>query len=610
MASLPGTTDLFQSAQPPQTLSDIFQQRAQASPQGEAYRQFDAASGQWQAHRWQDVAARVARWRQALCTLGLSLGDRVGILLPNGLDHVCMDQAALSLGLVPVPMHVVDNPGSIAYIVKDSDARLLLVDRLDRWHAIAGVGEDLAQLQRVVVAQDIALPAADAALVRTLPIWLKEGEAVTDPGPAAFSGEALATIVYTSGTTGKPKGVMLSHGNVVSNIQSVLGNFHVRGDDLLLSFLPLSHTFERTIGYYLPIAVGATVAFARSVALLQEDLTIVRPTVLVSVPRIYERIHAKVQETLLAGSPLKRRLLHWAEHIGWERFQAGQGRRPALGLGQQLAWRVLQPLVAQRILDLFGGRVRIAVAGGAPLSGGVAHFFLGMGLNILQGYGMTETSPVVSCNLLDNNEPASIGPALPGVQVRLGEMNELMVRGPSVMQGYWKRPEDTAKVLEADGWLHTGDQARIDEAGRLYIVGRIKDIIVTSTGEKIPPSDLELAIETDPLFNQVLVIGEQRPFLSVLAVVDEAGWKTAAAEAGVNAQDPAALNDPKVKALALARIAHKARNFPSYAVPKQVWLTTEPWTIDAGLMTPTLKLKRPALEKKYAEVIAGLYQKR
>src|SRR5690606_10834087 len=311
MASLPGTTDLFQSAQPPQTLSDIFQQRAQASPQGEAYRQFDAASGQWQAHRWQDVAARVARWRQALGTLGLSPGDRVGILLPNGLAHVCMDQAPLSLGLVPVPMHVVDHPGSIAYILKDSAARLLLVDRRHRGHAIAGVGEDLAQLQRVVVAQDIALPAADAALVRTLPTWLKEGEAVTDPGPAAFSGEALATIVYTSGTTGKPKGVMLSHGNVVSNIQSVLGNFHVRGDDLLLSFLPLSHTFERTIGYYLPIAVGATVAFARSVALLQEDLTIVRPTVLVSVPRIYERIHAKVQETLLAGSPLKRRLMHW-----------------------------------------------------------------------------------------------------------------------------------------------------------------------------------------------------------------------------------------------------------------------------------------------------------
>jgi long-chain acyl-CoA synthetase len=338
-------------------------------------------------------------------------------------------------------------------------------------------------------------------------------------GPQA---DDLAAIVYTSGTTGKPKGVMLTHRNVVANVQAVLQRVQPTPADRFLSFLPLSHTFERTAGYYLPIAAGSCVAFARSVAQLGEDLVSQRPTVLISVPRIYERVHAKLQE-VLATSPLKARLMVLTQTVGWRRFRAEQGLpadeagRP--GLLDPLLWPLLRRLVAQPVLARFGGQVRVAVSGGAPLAPAIARCFLGLGLQLVQGYGMTETSPVVGVNAPEDNDPASVGRALPGVEVRIVENRELQVRGPSVMRGYWRRDEDTAKVLAADGWLSTGDQAEIVD-GRIHIRGRIKEIIVTSTGEKVPPVDLELALCEDPLFEQAFVVGENKPFIGAVAVVN------------------------------------------------------------------------------------------
>lgn len=593
------------------TLADLLTWRAVTTPQREAYRQHDAASGRWVSWTWGETQRQVTRWRAALLASGVTAGERVGILVPNGLDHVCMDLAALSLGLVPVPMHAVDNPQSVAYILSDSDAAVLLVDSVARWQSIAGAGQPLPGLRQVIVQEAVSGPveAPQPARVAQRDAWLDQGvgaAGVVDlPAPMA---DTLAAIVYTSGTTGKPKGVMLTHGNVVANIKAVLQRFVVTPDDVLLSFLPLSHTFERTVGYYLPIAAGACVVYARSVALLQEDLVQVRPTVLVSVPRIYERVHAKVMEAIHQQGGVKRRLLEMAEVVGWRRFLASQGRSEVT-LTDRLIWPALHALVAQKVLGAFGGRLRMAIAGGAPLSDAVARFYLGLGLTLLQGYGMTETSPVVSCNTPDDNDPASVGRPLPGVQVRIGENNELLVAGPTVMQGYWKRPEDTQRVLEPDGWLHTGDQARLTE-GRLYIVGRIKDIIVTSTGEKIAPSDLELAIQADPLFAQVLVIGEQRPFLSVLAVVNPSVWASAARAAGLDPDAPGALDSGEARQMALQRIVRLVSAFPSYAVPKQVRLLADPWTIDAGLMTPTLKLKRPALMHHHADLVDALYAPR
>ena len=611
-----------------QTLPQLLAYRVARTPDAEAYRAFDPASQSWTHLTWAQAAQRVDAWARALAALQLPAAARVAILLPNGLHALCADQSTLATGCVPVPLHAIDNPGSIAYILADCEASVLIVGHADQWATIQAVGTPFPALRAVVVTdEDAAWAPAPAApggpAVGSLAQWLAAGAAPADgappPVPPAPPGaDDLAAIVYTSGTTGKPKGVMLTHRNVVSDVQAVLERIAPTVDDVFLSFLPLSHTFERTGGYYLPIAAGSCVAYARSVALLAEDLKTVRPTVLVSVPRIYERIHAKLLEKL-GASPWKMQLYEAAQNKGWARFRAAQGLPPpsaeeaaqgreAAGWMAALPWPLLQALVAKPLLAQFGGRVRVAVSGGAPLSPTIAKCFLGLGLPLVQGYGMTETAPVVSVNSLDDNDPACVGKALPGVEVRIGENRELQVRGPIVMKGYWKRPEDTARILSADGWLGTGDQADIVD-GRIYIRGRIKEIIVTSTGEKVPPGDLELALLADPLLEQAFVVGENRPFIACVAVLQREEWQRLAADLGLSAQDPASLNHPSVHRAVLARIEKNTASFARYAVPRAVHLTLEPWTIENTFMTPTLKLKRNNLMAYYAEAIEGMYQR-
>ena len=498
---------------------------------------------------------------------------------------------------------------------------MLIVSQAAQWEKIRAVGTPFPALRAVVITDDDdafkPTPASiDSPAVGSLAQWLtgagQTGAPTTGMGPQA---DDLAAIVYTSGTTGKPKGVMLTHRNVVSDVKAVLERIAPTVDDVFLSFLPLSHTFERTGGYYLPIAAGSCVAYARSVAQLAEDLKTIRPTVLVSVPRIYERIHAKLLEKL-SPTPWKMQLYEAAQNKGWARFCAAQ-RLPAptpdassqaAGWMAALPWPVLQALVAKPLLAQFGGRVRVAVSGGAPLSPTIAKCFLGLGLPLIQGYGMTETAPVVSVNALDDNDPACVGKALPGVEVRIGDNHELQVRGPIVMKGYWKRPEDTARILSPDGWLGTGDQADIVN-GRIYIKGRIKEIIVTSTGEKIPPGDLELALLADPLLEQAFVVGENRPFIACVAVLNAGEWQRLAADLGLNPQAADSLNHPSVHRAVLARIEKNTASFARYAVPRTVHLTLDPWTIENTFMTPTLKLKRNNLMAHFAEAIEGMYQK-
>ena len=552
------------------TLPKLLAFRLAQSPEGAAYRTFDEVAGQWQTTRWAEAGERIAQWAGALAAMRLARQARIAILLPNGLNAVCIDQAALSLSLVPVPMHAIDNPGSIAYILSDCEASVLLVTSLAQWRAIEGAGLALPALRQVVVTASETLPGSSAgvgAAVVSLADWLAAGQGVKPQAAQLPDAGELAAIVYTSGTTGKPKGVMLTHANVVSNVVAILARVVPTADDVFLSFLPLSHTFERTAGYYLPLATGSCVAYARSVALLAEDLKTVRPTVLISVPRIYERVFGKLQESL-AGSAFKSRLFQAAQAVGWRRFCKAQ--RLALAEGEGSAWSMLDPLlwplldklVAGKLRAQFGGRVRVAVSGGAPLSHAVARCFLGLGMPLLQGYGMTETSPVVAANGVDDNDPATVGRPLPGVEVRIGDNRELQVRGPLVMQGYWKRADDTARVLTTDGWLSTGDQADLQD-GRIRIRGRIKEIIVTSTGEKVPPGDLELAIAVDPLFAQVLVVGENRPFIACVAVVNPAEWQRLAVSLGLDADASTSLNLPAVRRAALARLAAQTHSFAS-----------------------------------------------
>lgn len=617
-----------------QTLPQLLALRVKTTPEGEAYREFDEASNQWQSLSWAQTAERVARWSRALMASELPAGARVAILLPNGLDAMCIDQACLRCGLVPVPLHAIDNAGSIAYILQDSQASLLILGQMQTWERICATGQDLPELQTIVLAhqglQDEALhdhrPVVDVnATPQVLQLqqksllsredWLRRGDAQKRSLPSAPQASDLAGIVYTSGTTGKPKGVMLTHGNVVSDVHAVMQRVQANEQDIFLSFLPLSHTFERTTGYYFAVATGSCVAYARSVALLAADMKTVRPTVLISVPRIYERVYAKVQESL-AHAPVKQKLFQAAVNKGWKVFCQTQGialtgsntqsTDSDAGWASYLPWFLLKALVAKPLLAQFGGRLRVAVSGGAPLSPTIAQCFLGLGLPMIQGYGMTETSPVVAANALEDNRPETVGKVLPGIEVRVGDDQELQVRGPVVMKGYWNRPEDTARSFTTDGWLRTGDQAAIEE-GRIRIKGRIKEIIVTSTGEKVPPNDVEQAIMVDPLFEQVFVVGEDRPFIACVAVVNAVEWKEIAQSLELDPDSEESLQHSAAERAVLARIEKQTGNFARYAVPRAVHLVREAWTIDNGLMTPTLKLKRKNLMSYYANAIEQMY---
>ncbi len=581
------------------TIADVFALRCRTSPNTTAYREFDTASQAWRGVSWRDLGDLVARARHGLRHDGFAPGERIAIMLKNGVNWVLFDQAAFAHGMVTVPLFVDDRPENVAYILNDADVKVIVIDGEEHWKRLKTVRDQLTSLRRIVSVQPV-VDDSEPRLV-SLADWLPAQAGHHDRPPG--SGGDLATIVYTSGTTGKPKGVMLSHRNMLANVQSGLAVYDIYPDDVFLSFLPLSHMFERTCDYYLNVVSGASIVFARSVAQLAEDFRIVRPTIMFSVPRIYERFYIAIYEALKKASPIRRRLFEFAVETGWKRFEYAHGRgrwRP-----RYLLWPLLQKLVADKLLDRFGGKLKFAISGGAALSPSVAKVFIGLGLPICQGYGLTEASPLLTVNLLEKNNPHSIGLAVPGVELRVGENGELLARGPNIMLGYWNNPAATRAVLSDDGWLRTGDQVHIDDDGYVTITGRIKDIIVLGNGEKVPPGDMELAIQLDPVFEQVLLIGEARPYLSVLAVLNDELWTKLAAEANIN---PALAADGKAEKLLLARIAQRIKQFPGYAQVRKVVVVNQKWTIDNGLVTPTLKLKRNLIVKKYASEIEALYK--
>jgi long-chain acyl-CoA synthetase len=525
----------------------------------------------------------------------------VAVMLRNCPQWIFFDQAALSLGLVVVPLYTVDRPDNVAYIVNDAQVKVLLFETQEQWQELSSVRSQMTTVQRFVSLDEIS---ASELKLQSASKWLPRSAQLQIPVPV--ESKHLTTIVYTSGTTGKPKGVMLSHANILSNAYACLDTFPVSQDDLFLSFLPLSHAFERTLGYYLTVMTGATVAFARSIPSLSEDLQTIKPTVLISVPRIYERIYVAINEKLNEGSPLRKKLFYLAVEVGWARFLHQQGR----GSWQFnfLLWPLLNLLVARKLMLRLGGRLRSAVSGGAALAPEVSRVFVGLGLPIVQGYGLTETSPVISGNHLENNFPESVGQAITGVQVRLGEHNALLVKGPNVMMGYWNNPQATQAMIDAGGWLNTGDIARISESGHITITGRVKEIIVMSNGEKLPPADIELAITHDALFEQVIVLGEGRSYMVAVAVVNQVAWQQLAKNLGVRHDMPESLRDTRVEQQALQRIAVQLKEFPGYAKIHRVLLQSEPWTVENGIMTPTLKMKRNRVVEHFAEDIAKLYE--
>jgi long-chain acyl-CoA synthetase len=534
-----------------------------ARPGPPAFRQY--VDGRWRDYAAQEVLRMAAAWQAAFRREGLQPGERVGICLRNGVQWVALDMATLGMRLVTVPLYVDDNAGNIAWCARDAGCRLIV---LENGRVVPALAEARPPGSTLVTLNGQAAPGAYAALE-----WLPEPDdslRVDEVQP-----DTLASIVYTSGTSGRPKGVMLSHGNMLFDARASLQTISLRSDETFLSLLPLSHMFERTVGYYLPLMHGACIVYSRGIAQFADDLLSQRPSVLVVVPRVLERFHARMMQAL-RDRPARRRLLLAAAHRGWRRASG------SAGMADRILAAALDRLVGRGVRARLGGRLYLVVAGGAAMNPAISRLFTGLGITVLQGYGLTEASPVVSANRIERNVPESVGEALPGVEVKVATDGELLTRGPHVMLGYWNNEQATRSAI-TDGWLHTGDLVQVQD-GRITIRGRAKDIIVLSNGEKVPPQDVENSISENPVFQQVMLVGEGRPFLALLAVTDET-------------------DDRRLVQLANERLSE----FPRYARVRRVIPVRDPWTVENGLLTATLKLKRGLVAQRYRDEIEGAY---
>ena len=590
--------DIISIEQAP-TLDQLFRKRVALSGNRVAYTDYDFAQRCWRDYTWQQIATEVAKYQSAMRKLGLQKGDHVALRLRNCRHWVIFDQAALGLGLIVVPLYVADRPDNSNYVLDHAVVKLLFVEKLSDWRELETAEGETPSLEKVVVLEDCH---ADDERVVVTQDWLEESTVELAQGLS--EPDELATIVYTSGTTGRPKGVMLSHSNILANAHAGLRSVAVAPQDILLSFLPLSHTLERTVGYYLPMMAGARIAFARSIRKLSEDLLNIRPTGLITVPRVFERSYSQLKTTVERTSAFQQWFFGVTIKVGWDRFEWRQGRGG--WKASFLMWPLLDRLVARKVRLQFGGCLRLAVVGGAPLSLSVSKVFIPLGINLLQGYGLTESSPSISINTLKQNRPATIGLPLHGVLVKIGENDELLAKGPNVMLGYWHDEQATSEAL-VEGWLHTGDLARIDD-GFITITGRIKDILVLANGEKVPPADMEAAIEEDALFEQSIVIGEQMPYLTAVVVLNKGQWKTVARSLNIADNDELVLSTDAVEHFLLQRIQQQIKEFPGYAKIRKATFTLKPWTIDDDLITPTLKIKRPKIQQHYKKEIAKMYE--
>lgn len=596
-------TDLI-SRDEARTLPGLFAKRVERSPDVVAYREH--RDGSWKEQTWREMAERVACLRGALARSGLKPGDRAAILLPNGTDWVAFDLAATANGLITVPLYINDSPDNTAFILADSSARLCLIDSAARWSTLAPLVDARGALEHVWVREGLdgvtVLPRGRSRLST-----LRGVLAASEPDHGAFqcAPQDVATIIYTSGTTGRPKGVMLTHSAILWNVEANSKLIPPFASDVYLSILPLAHAYERTDGYYLPMMAGSRVVYARSVEQLREDLKSVRPTVLVAVPRLYERICELVHREA-DTHPLMGAIVALAARLGWQlnEFRHGRGADPGF-LARTMLWPLLERFVARPVLAAFGGRVRVAMSGGAALPAGVAEFLVGLGLPIVEGYGLTEAGPVVTSKAIESSLPGSAGRPLDGLEIRFGAQSELIVRSPSVMKGYWQNQQATAEALSPDGWLRTGDIAEMRN-GNVFITGRLKEIIVLSTGEHVPPSAVEAAIQNDPMFEQVCVVGDQRPCVVAVLVLNREGWSQFARELAI---DPADLEAPAATDAILTRISAQTRGLSPIWQVRAILATTLPWTIDDGSLTPTLKVKRRVIEARYKKQIDSLYSR-
>ncbi len=523
-------------------------------------------------------------------------------MMGNSVEWVVSDLAAMCEGLVTVPVYIRDSVDNVAHVIRDSGASLCITDTADRWASFIRQGGCPAEtLHKVWFIRGPSPAAADTLIVR-VPDGTTEPFAVD---PVARTSADLATIIYTSGTTGPSKGVMLSHGALIWNARAVAELHPLRPDDVFLSILPLAHSFERSLGWLCPLIGGSEVVFARSIEHLREDLVTISPTMMLAVPRLFDKMRAAAQEQA-AKSWLGVRLLRATERIGWSRAQAQarEGVAQPPGFPDLLFWWFVGRQVAARFRRAFGVRLRIALNGGAPLADDTARFMAAMEVPLIEGYGLTEAGPAVTGSKLEDRRFKSVGSPLPGAEVRTSHLNELEVRSPGIMMGYWGRPETTSEVKDRDGWLKTGDVAEIID-GRVYIRGRVKDVIVLSTGENVNPAPIEAAVLEDELIDQACVIGDGWPRCAAVVVVHPEGFRDWMRKNGLNVLTP---DSSDCRRLLNARLLQRMDSIPPFARTCGIVVEIEPWHPESGLVTPTLKTKRPRIEDRYSEKLSELYQ--
>src|SRR5882672_890746 len=581
--------------------------------------------------RWHDITGaqldeRVRNLALALHSLGVRAGDRVALLAESCPEWSVTDYAILANGAINVPIYPTQAVDQVGYILRNSGARMLFISNTKQLRRIQPALDSLKSKERprliMFEAPKEGLKEGKEAkkdgAVTALAELEKIGRDERSPKSQLYEGlsaesqpDDLATIIYTSGTTGEPKGVMLTHHNLVSNALSSGEIFDLRSDDSALSFLPLSHVFERTV-LYIYMIFGVQINFARGVETVAEDIKEVRPTVVTAVPRLFEKIYATINKRAAEQSPMKQKIFHRAVEVGREVAVLRDGRR-RVPIRLALELKALDRLVFTKWRKAVGGRLRFFVSGGAALPPELAYIFAGAGITILQGYGLTETSPVVSFNRPDANRIGTIGQPIPGVKVRLAEDGELLVQGDNVMQGYYQMAEETERVLHRrpDGvWFHTGDIGAIDDDGYIRITDRKKDLIKTSLGKYIAPQPIENLIRAIPMVEQAVVIGNARKFPSALIVPSFDALRSYAKSLGVEAKDNAELaRHPRIVEFFKKKIDEVTRDLAPHEKIKKIALLDQEFSVESGELTPTLKVRRKFVEDKHRAVIDALYPK-
>ncbi len=547
-----------------------------------------------------------------LAALGLKKGDKVGIVSENRIEWIIVDFAMTTTGIIDVPVYPTLTPKQIEYIFNDAGVKATFVSNQVQLSKIEKIYDSVESLDKVIIFTEKGISAPEYLL--SLKELMEIGRDFKAKNPNYWidmikevKPEDILTIIYTSGTTGEPKGVVLTHKNLVSNILSATQVVPMTPEDTFLSYLPFSHSFERMAGFYAAFACGGVVALAESIDTIAQNLLEVRPTVMTSVPRLFERLYNRIIKGVESGPALRKKIFYWALDVGKKYVQASKKGKVPAWLKSQYA--LADKLVFSKLKARTGGRIKFFISGGAALAKELGEFFEALGIKIIEGYGLTETSPVLTVNRLDDYKFGTVGKPIPGVEIKIAEDGEILARGPNVMLGYYNNPKATAEVIDKDGWFHTGDIGYFDEDGFLVITDRKKHIFVSSGGKNIAPQPIESLLAQSRYIDQVVVIGEGKPFLTALIVPDFEAIKDYAKQNGIPFQDEKELiHRDEIYRLFEREIKRVNKELAQHENIRNFRLLDKPFTIEDGELTPTLKVKRRVVEQKYKNLIEQMYE--